>query len=63
MNGIYVEKISKNDIDVWVVRDAKTGELLSSGYSVSSAVSNYETILANEQMAKELGVSTEDMDI
>ena len=63
MNGIYVEKISKNDAEVWVVRDAKTNELLSFGYSISSAVGNYETIIANEQVEKEVGVSLEDMNI
>ena len=63
MNGIIAEKNKKNGIVFWTVKDAKTSAVLSVGVTAVEAVSNYETRLANEQIARELGVSLKDMDI
>ena len=61
MNGIYVEKAHADDCEFWIVRDAKTHETVAIGDTISHAVENYETAVANEQMAKELGVSLDDL--
>lgn len=63
LNGIYAEKVSRDGQALWMVRDAKTGQLLAIGATLSVAVENYEIALENEKMAEELGVSLDDMDV
>lgn len=62
-SGIIVEKTVKNEYVFWVVKDVKTNNVLAVGDSVASAVSNYETVVENQKIAMDLGVSLEDMDI
>ena len=59
VDGIYVEKSG----EFWVVKNSKTGEAISIGSTISAAVSSYETIMANERIAEEIGLSLEDMEI
>lgn len=63
MNGIYAEKVVRDNVSFWTVKDAKTNQIISVGPTISSAVENYETALENEKMAEELGVSMDDMDL
>lgn len=63
MNGIYVEKTASGADEYWVVRDVKTNSVLAIGDTVSHAVANYETAVANANLAKELGISLDDIDI
>ena len=52
LNGIYAEKVSRDGQALWMVRDAKTGQLLAIGATLSAAVENYEIALENEKMAE-----------
>lgn len=63
MNGIVVDKSEKDGLTFWTVRDTKTHNVLAVGSTAAFAVSNYETALANEQMAQELGISLDDLEI
>lgn len=63
MNGIFVEKSSKDGIDVWTVRDVTTRELFAVGDSILDAVTNYETYAMNAEISNKLGVFVDDMDV
>ena len=58
MNGIYVEKSGC----IWVVRDEKSGKVISFGDTISNAVHNYEHIVENERIAREIGLEDFEVD-
>lgn len=63
MTGVYLEKVSKGGQTFWAAKDEATRKIISIADSPSGAIQTYEIIIENENISKQLGVSTEDMDI
>ena len=62
MTGIIAEKTVKDGYEFWIVKDANTKQIISVGHELSQAIDAYETILANEKMTAELGLSLDDFE-
>lgn len=63
MRGVYLEKVVIDGETFWAAKDEATHRTISLASTPSGAVQAYETIIENEMISKQLGVSTEDMDI
>ena len=63
MRGVYLEKTVIDGETFWAAKDIKTNATIALADTPSNAIQTYETLMENEKIAKELGVSADDMDI
>lgn len=61
MNGFVAEKKHESGKSYWIVRDVDTKAAVAVGDTVTHAVENYEILMQNERIKKQLGLDLEDL--